>query len=98
MKIFYLLACLWEQLGSNLSKMGVSIEEHRQRIGCFVRVLSSFKVRDNNSNTFQKQPKDFGTALRVIIRCVDYAIKISTIIIINTGYNNRAGHLYILVQ
>ena len=78
--------------------MGVSIEEHRQRIGCFVRVLSSFKVRDNNSNTFQKQSKDFGTALRVIIRCVDYAIKISTIVIINTGYNNHAGQLYILIQ
>ena len=78
--------------------MGVSIEEYRQRIGRFVRVLSSFKIRGNNSNTFQKQSQDFGTALRVIIRCVDYAIKISTIVIINTGCNNHPGHLYILVD
>ena len=78
--------------------MGVSIEEYRQRIGCFVRVLSSFKVRGNNNTNHQKQSKDFGTALRVIIRCVDYAIKISTIIIRNTGCNNHAGYLYILVQ
>ena len=56
--------------------MGVSIEVYRQRIGCFVRALSSFKVRGNNSNTYQKQSKDSGTALRVIIRCVDYVIKI----------------------
>ena len=78
-------------------RMGVSIEEYRQRIGCFVRVLSSFKVRGNN-NTYQRQSKDFGTALQVIIRCVDYAIKISTIVMRNTGYNNHAGYLYILVQ
>ena len=97
-KLFYLLGSLWEQLGSNPSKMGVSIEEYRQRIGCFVRVLSSFKVRGNNNTTYQKQSKDFGTALRVIIRCVDYAIKIPTMVIINTGYNNHAGHLYMLVQ
>ena len=69
-KSFHLLGCLWQQLGSNSSKMGVSIEEYRQRIGCFVRVLSSFRVRGNNSNLFQKQSKDFGTALRVIIRYV----------------------------
>ena len=81
MKLFYLLGCLWEQFGSNPSRMGVSIEEYRQRIGCFVRVLSSFKVKGNNSNTCQKQSKDFGTAVRVIIRCVDYVIKISTIVI-----------------
>ena len=55
--------------------MGVSIEEYRQRIGCFVRVLSSFRVRRNNSNLFQKQSKDFGTTLRVIIRCVDDTTK-----------------------
>ena len=58
--------------------MGVSIEEYRQRIGCFVRVLSSFRVRGNNSNLFQKQSKDFGTALRVIIRCVDDTTKIQS--------------------
>ena len=85
-------------LGNYPSRMGVSIEEYRQRIGCFVRVLSSFKVRGNNNTTFQKQSKDFGTALRLIIRCVDYAISISTIVIINTGYNNHAGYLHILVQ
>ena len=67
-----------QQLGSNSSKMGVSIEVYRQRIGCFVRALSSFKVRGNNSDTYQKQSKDSGTALRVIIRCVHYAIKIQT--------------------
>ena len=78
--------------------MGVSIEDYRQRIGCFIQVLLSFKVRGNNNTTYQKQSKDFGTALRVIIRCVDYAIKISTIVIINTGYNNHAGQLYILIQ
>ena len=85
-------------LGNYHLRMGVSIEEYRQRIGCFVRALSSFKVRGNNNTTYQKQSKDFGTALRVIIRCVDYAIKISTMVIINTGYNNHAAHLYILVQ
>ena len=77
-KLFHLLGCLWQQLGSNPSKMGVSIEEYRQRIGCFVRVLSSFRVRGNNSNLFQKQSKDFGTALRVIIRCVDDTTKIQS--------------------
>ena len=85
-------------LGNYPLRMGVSIEEYRQRIGCFVRVLSSFKVRGNNNTTYQKQSKDFGTALRVIIRCVDYAIKISTMVIMNIGYNNHAAHLYILVQ
>ena len=85
-------------LGNYLLRMGVSIEDYRQRIGCFIRVLLSFKVRGNNNTTYQKQSKDFGTALRVIIRCVDYAIKISTIVIINTGYNNHAGQLYILIQ
>ena len=73
------------------SRMGVSIEEYRQRIGCFARVLSSFKVRGNNNILFQKQSKDFGTALRVIIRCVDYVIKIQ---IANICYNNK--HTYIL--
>ena len=84
-------------LGNYPLRMGVSVEEYRQRIGCFVRVLSSFKVRGNN-NTYQRQSKDFGTALQVIIRCVDYAIKKSIIVIINTGYNNHAGYLHILVQ
>ena len=74
-------------LGNYPLRMGVSIEEYRQRIRCFVRVLSSFKVRGNNNTTYQKQSKDFGTALRVLIRCVDYAIKIQTMVIINTGYN-----------
>ena len=71
---------IWEDFGSDRpSKMGVSVEEYRQKIGCFARVaavLSSFKVRGNNGNTFQKQAKDYGTALRVIIRCVDYMAKI----------------------
>ena len=61
------------------SRMAVSIEEYRQRIGCFLRVatvLSSFKVRGNNNNISQKQSKDSGTAVRVIMRCVNYAIKI----------------------
>ena len=58
--------------------MGVAIEEYRQRIGCFGRVLSSFRVRRNSSNLFHKQSKDFGTTLRVIIRCVDYTTKIQT--------------------
>ena len=55
--------------------MGVSIEQYRQRIGCFARVatvLSSLKVRRYKRNTFQQQSKDFGTALRIIIRQVDY--------------------------
>ena len=75
-KSFYLLGCLWEDLGSDPSRMGVSVEEYRQKIGCFARVaavLSSFKVR---GNTCQKQSKDYGTVLRVIIRCVVYMIKI----------------------
>ena len=78
-KSFYLLGCFWEDLGSDPSRMGVSVEVYRQRIGRFARVaavLSSFKVRGNNGNTFQKQSKDYGTALRVIIRCVDDMIKI----------------------
>ena len=45
-------------LGNYHLRMGVSIDEYRQRIGCFV----------------------------------------STMVIINTGYNNHAAHLYILVQ
>ena len=60
---------LYRKTGSNPSRMGVSLDEYRQRIGCFVRVLSSFKVR---GNTCQKQSKDYETALRVVIRCVDY--------------------------
>ena len=58
-----------------LSRMGVSIDQYRQRIGCFVRVatlLSNFKVRRYKINTFSQQSKDFGTALRVITRQVDY--------------------------
>ena len=57
-----------------LSRMSVSIDKYRQRIGCFVRVatlLSSFKVRRYKRNTFSQQSKDFGAALRVIIRQVD---------------------------
>ena len=94
--IIYTVGCLWEQLGSNPSRMGVSIEEYRQRIGCFVRVLLSFKIRGNNSNTCQKQSNDSGTALRIIIRCVDYAIKIQT------GHCKhllqQQAHLYVLAQ
>ena len=50
--------------------MGVSIEQYRQRIGCFARVstiLSSCRVR-SNSKSSPKQSKVFGSALRVIIR------------------------------
>ena len=66
------MVSLWKDFGSNPSRMGVSIEQYRQRIGCFARVasvLSSFKV---NSNTCQKQSKTkhYGTALQVIIRYV----------------------------
>ena len=67
-----------DQLESSPTGMGVSIDEYRQRIGCFAgvaTVLSSCKVRGNKSNTCRTQSKDSGTLLRVIIRCVDYAIK-----------------------
>ena len=67
-----------DQLESSPTGMGVSIDEYRQRIGCFAgvaTVLSSCKVRGNNSNSCRKQSQDSGTLLRVIIRCVDYAIK-----------------------
>ena len=50
--------------------MGVSIEEYRQRIGCFVRVatrLSSCRVRSNNSDSCRKQSKHSRSALPVFI-------------------------------
>ena len=53
-KSLYLLGCLWEDLGRDPSRMGVSVEEYRQKIGCFARVaavLSSLKVRGNNGST-----------------------------------------------
>ena len=54
-------------------KMGVSIEEYRQRIGCFVGVatmLSSYGVRSNNSNSCRKQSKHSRSALTVFIMWV----------------------------
>ena len=70
---FLVLSLLVTVVTRLLSRMGVSIDKYRQRIGCFVRVatlLSSFKVRRYKRNTFSQQSKDFGTALRVTIRQV----------------------------
>ena len=64
----------WLLISRLSSRMGVSIEQYRQRIGCFARVasvLSSFKVRGYRRNTFSQQSKVFGTALRVIMRWVN---------------------------
>ena len=58
-----------------LIRMGVSIEEYRQRIGCFAGVatiLSSYRVRSNNSNTCRKQGKHSRIALTVFIRWVHW--------------------------
>ena len=59
-------------------RMGVSIEEYRQRIGCFVGVatiLSSYRVRSNSRNTCRKQSKLSKIALTVFIRLVDIVLK-----------------------
>ena len=57
------------------STMDVSIQQCWQRIGCFARVATIFSISGYNlKNTFLKQSKDFGTALRIIIRLVDLGI------------------------